>query len=312
MSPDRTPIAPAPGGPSTERLARANGIELAYDTFGDPADPTMLLVMGLGMQLIHWDPDLCRLLAGRGFHVVRFDNRDVGHSTKVEGGPRPRPFHALLGLDGRASYTLEDMADDAAGLLDELGAGAAHVVGASLGGMIAQTLAIAHPDRVLSLGSVMSTTGRGYVAMPKPRALRVLLQRPPRERERYVEHFVRVFRAIGSPGYPTDERRLRQIAAAGYDRCFYPPGTARQLVAVSASGDRTASLRRLLVPTVVVHGRDDPLVPIQAGRMTARAIPGAELVEIPGMGHDLPRQVWPTVVDAVVRNARRSRVLGLA
>ena len=304
----RTRIAPAPGGPSTERVAHANGIEVAYDTFGDRSDPVMLLVMGLGMQLIHWDPELCRLLAGRGFHVVRFDNRDVGHSTKIESGPPPRPMHAMLGLGGSASYTLEDMAADTAGLLDELGAGAAHVVGASLGGMIAQTLAIARPDRVLSLASVMSTTGRRRVAMPKPRAMRALLAPPPRDRERYTEHFVRVFRAIGSPAFPRDEHQVREVAAAGYERCFYPIGTARQLVAVTASGDRTQALRGVSAPTVVIHGREDPLIPVGAGRATARAAPGAELVEIPGMGHDLPRQVWPTVVDAVVRNARRSSV----
>lgn len=293
-------------GPSPERIARANGIEIAYDTFGDPSNQPLLLIMGLGMQLIHWDPEMCRLLADRGFHVVRFDNRDVGHSTKTKSGPRPRPVSALLGATGSASYTLSDMAADTAGLLDALGAGPAHLVGASLGGMIAQTLAIEHPDRVLSLTSVMSTTGRRRVAVPKPRAMRTLLHPPPPERERYVDHLVRVFRVIGSPAYPADEARLRELAAAGYDRCFYPAGTARQLVAVSASGDRTRALGEVAAPTLVFHGREDPLIPIGAGRATARAIPGAELVEIPGMGHDLPRGVWPELVDAVERNTGRA------
>ncbi len=298
--------ATATAGPSPERIAHANGIEIAYDTFGDPADPTMLLVMGLGMQLIHWHPELCRLLAGRGFHVVRFDNRDVGHSTKIKDSPPPRAMSAMLGLDGSASYTLEDMAEDTVGLLDEIGVGRAHLVGASLGGMIAQTVAVAHPERVLSLASVMSTTGRRRVAIPRPRAIRALLQPPPSDRAGYIEHLAGVFRVIGSPAYPRDDRELREVVASGYERCFYPPGTARQLAAVSASGDRTRALRRVSAPTVVIHGRDDPLIPVGGGRATAGAIPGAELVEIPGMGHDLPRALWATVIDAIDRNVGRS------
>ncbi len=289
-----------------ERRITANGIELACETFGDPADPALVLVMGLGLQLIHWDRDFCEKLAAEGFHVVIFDNRDTGLSSKVEDGPRASLWAGLLGRSGSASYRLEHMADDTAGLLDALEIERAHVFGASLGGMIAQTLALTHPERVLSLASVMSTSGNRRVGLPRLRALRVLMRPPPTGREDYAEFFTRAFRAIGSPAYPAPEARMRELAAAGYDRCYYPQGTVRQLLAIVASGDRTAALRRLDVPTVVIHGREDPMVPLRAGRATARAIPGAELVEIPGMGHDLPSEVWPTVIEAVVRNTDRA------
>jgi pimeloyl-ACP methyl ester carboxylesterase len=289
-----------------ERVARVGDLEIAYDTFGDPADPALLLVMGLGMQLIAWDPDFCRLLADRGFHVIRFDNRDVGRSTKVRGGPRPNIAAAFVGVTRSASYTLDDMAADSGGLLDHLGVEAAHVVGASMGGMIAQTLAIRHPERVLSLASIMSTTGSRLVGQPRLNTLGALLRRAPRERERYIEHAVSLFELIGSPGYPTDDERIRERAAAGYDRCFYPAGIARQMVAIMASGNRTAELRRVRVPTVVLHGADDRLVPPSGGRATARAIPGAKLVLIPGMGHDLPTGVWPRIVEELAANAARA------
>jgi pimeloyl-ACP methyl ester carboxylesterase len=289
-----------------ERIASVGELEIAYDTFGDPGDPAMLLIMGLGMQLIHWDPELCELLAARGFHVIRFDNRDVGHSTKVEGGPTPKPLRAMLGARDQASYRLDDMAGDAAGVLDAVGADAAHVVGVSQGGMIAQSLAIRHPERVLSLASIMSTTGNRWAGMPRLKTLGILFRAQPRDKERYVEFFLRTFRVIGSPDFPADEDRLRRLAAAAYDRCYYPIGVLRQLAAISASGNRTRRLRQLDVPTVVIHGTEDPLVRPRAGRATAKAIPGAELVEIKGMGHDLPREVWPRVVDAIVRNAERA------
>jgi pimeloyl-ACP methyl ester carboxylesterase len=289
-----------------ERIAQANGIEIAYETFGDPEAPTVLLVMGLATQMIAWDEEFCRQLAERGFHVVRFDNRDVGHSTKIRGGPRPRIWAAMLGLDGRPSYGLEDMADDAVGLLDHLDVGAAHVVGASMGGMIAQTIAIRHPDRVRSLCSIMSTTGKRRVNLPRLRAFAGLVRRAPREREAYVEYIVRMFRVIGGPGFPGNEERIRELAGASYDRCHYPPGVARQLVAIMASGDRTAALGRIRVPTVVIHGTDDPLIRLRAGKATARAIPGAELITIPGMGHDLPPEIWPALVDAIEAVAARA------
>ncbi len=289
-----------------EQLAQVGEIELAYETIGDPDDPALLLVMGLGMQLIHWDLALCEELAHRGFRVIRFDNRDAGRSTQID-APVPNLARVLAGRRVRAPYLLDDMAADAFGLLDHLGIERAHVVGASLGGMIAQSMAIARPERVLSLASIMSTTGNRRVGVPRPRALGVLLRPAPRTREAYIEYSVRIFRVIGSPGFETDEARLRDAATAAFDRGTHPAGTGRQLAAVMASGDRTARLRELGVPTLVIHGRDDPLIPFRAGVATARAVPGAELLPIAGMGHDLPRQVWPQVIDAVAVNSRRAR-----
>jgi pimeloyl-ACP methyl ester carboxylesterase len=289
----------------SEERARVGDVELAYETIGDPADPALLLVMGLGMQLIHWDRAFCEGLAERGFHVIRFDNRDAGLSTKID-APVPNLMRAMAGLPIRAPYLLGDMANDSFGLLDHLGIERAHVTGVSMGGMIAQTMAIRRPERVLSLGSMLSTTGDRRVGTPRLRVWSVLMRRAPNERDAYIEYFVRVFRMIGSPGYPVDEARVREQAATGYDRCHHPAGTARQLGAILASGSRTAALRHLDVPAVVIHGRDDPLVPFRAGSATARAIPGADLVALAGMGHDLPRQLWPRFTDALVRNAERA------
>jgi pimeloyl-ACP methyl ester carboxylesterase len=288
-----------------EERAPANGIEIAYETIGDPSDPALLLVMGLGMQLIHWDRELCEQLAGRGFRVIRFDNRDAGRSTQID-APVPNLMRAMAGLKIEAPYLLDDMADDAFGLLDHLGIEAAHVAGASLGGMIAQAMAIRRPERVLSLTSIMSTTGERRVGRPKLRVWGVLTRRAPQERDAYVDHFMRVFRMIGSKGFPFDEERFRRVAAESYERGHRPAGTGRQLAAIMASGDRTDRLRELRVPTTVIHGRGDPLVPFRGGRATARAIPGAKLIAIPGMGHDLPREVWPQVVDAIAETAARA------
>ncbi len=290
-----------------ESIASVNGVEIAYETFGDPADETMLLIMGLGVQMLGWDEELCRTLAGRGYHVVRFDNRDVGRSTKVEGGPRPDVMAAFAGDVSSASYTLEDMADDSVGLLDELGVSAAHLVGASQGGMIAQTVAIRHPERVLSLVSIMSTTGDRAVGQPHPEAIPALLTRPPAGREGFVDFVVGAWRVIGSPGFEADEDALRARAAASYDRGIYPDGTARQLLAIVASGDRTEALRRLDVPATVIHGTDDILVDVSGGKATAAAIPGAQLELIEGMGHDLPAQLWPRFVELIVANAERAK-----
>jgi pimeloyl-ACP methyl ester carboxylesterase len=288
-----------------EERAAANGIELVYETIGDPSNPPLLLVMGLGTQLIHWDIELCELFAERGFHVIRFDNRDAGRSTYID-APVPNLKRAMAGLRIDAPYLLDDMADDAFGLLDQLGIEAAHVVGASMGGMIAQTMAIRRPERVLSLTSIMSTTGERRAGRPKLRVWGVLLRTAPRDKHAAVEYFVRVFRLIGSKGFPSDEDRVRALAAEAYDRGRSAAGTGRQLAAIMVSGDRTDRLRALRVPTLVVHGRDDPLVPFRGGRATADAIPGARLIAIPGMGHDLPRQVWPQLVDAVADTAARA------
>jgi pimeloyl-ACP methyl ester carboxylesterase len=288
-----------------EQRALANGIEIAYETIGEPSNPPLLLVMGLGTQLIHWDVELCERFADRGFHVIRFDNRDAGRSTYID-APVPNLRRAMAGLRIDAPYLLDDMADDAFGLLDHLGIEAAHVAGASMGGMIAQTMAIRRPERVLSLTSIMSTTGERRAGRPKLRVWGVLLRRAPRDKDVAVEYFVRVFRLIGSKGFPADEDRIRALAAEAYDRGHNPAGTGRQLAAIMASGDRTDRLRRLRVPTLVFHGRDDPLIPFRGGRATADAIPGARLIGIPGMGHDLPRQVWPQLVGALAETAARA------
>jgi pimeloyl-ACP methyl ester carboxylesterase len=273
---------------------------------GDARGSPLLMIMGLGMPLNYWDDDLCTMLVERGFRVIRFDNRDSGRSTKIVGGPKPNVLAAVFGITRSASYSLDDMADDAAGLLAHLGLGAAHVMGASLGGMIAQTLAVRHPARVRSLCSIMSTTGNPRVARARPRAARTLLSKPPGDRDGYIDHMVKSFDAIGSPGFPVDEARLRARLRAGFDRGRDPFGARRQLLAIAASGDRTRALQTLNVPTLVVHGLEDPLVPPTAGRATAAAIPGARLLEIPGMGHDLPRGAWPRVVEAIAQNAARS------
>jgi pimeloyl-ACP methyl ester carboxylesterase len=289
-----------------EQRATANGIEIVYETIGDPSNPALLLVMGLGTQLIHWDRELCELFAERGFHVIRFDNRDAGRSTRID-APVPNVGRAMAGLRIEAPYLLDDMADDAFGLLDHLGVEAAHVAGVSMGGMIAQTMAIRRPERVLSLTSIMSTTGERRAGRPKLRVWGgVLLRRAPREKDAAVEYFVRVFRLIGSKRFPVDEDRIRRLAAEAYERGHTPAGTGRQLAAIMASGDRTEALRRLRVPTTVFHGRDDPLVPFRGGRATADAIPDARLIAIPGMGHDLPREVWPQLVDAVAETAAQA------
>jgi len=282
----------------------AGDIEIAYQTLGDPSGTPLLLVMGLGMQLIHWDLELCEELAERGYHVIRFDNRDAGLSTTID-APVPPIARAMAGFHIDAPYLLHDMANDSFGLLDELGIERAHVVGASMGGMIAQTMAMERPERVLSLTSIMSTTGERRAGMPKLRVWSVLMRRAPKEREAFKEYFVRMFRIIGSPGFPQDEPRVRELAGATFDRAHNAAGTARQLAAILASGDRTPGLRRLRVPTMVIHGKDDPLIPFRGGVATARAIPDAELVAIPGMGHDLPREVWPKLHETLARNRER-------
>jgi pimeloyl-ACP methyl ester carboxylesterase len=283
----------------------SNGIEIVYQTLGDPGNPPLLLVMGLGMQLIHWDLELCEELAESGYHVIRFDNRDAGLSTQID-APVPPIVRAMAGFQIDSPYLLTDMADDAFGLLDGLGIERAHVMGVSMGGMIGQTMAITRPERLLSLTSIMSTTGERRAGMPKLRVWSLLMRRAPSDRDAFQDYFVRMFRIIGSPGFPQDEARVRELAAATLDRAHNPAGTARQLAAILASGDRTPALRRLQVPTTVIHGTDDPLVPLRGGVATARAIPGAELVAIPGMGHDMPQEVWPRFHEALAKNSERA------
>jgi pimeloyl-ACP methyl ester carboxylesterase len=289
-----------------EQIAHVNGIDIAFETFGDESDPPLLLVMGLATQMIGWPDELCDMLASQGFRVIRFDNRDIGRSSRIRGGPKPKVFRALAGITKDPAYTLEDMADDAFGLLDHLGIDAAHVAGASMGGMIAQTMAIRRPERVLSLTSIMSTTGNRRAGLPRLKALGVLLRRAPTDRETYANYMLGTFRIIGSSAFDRDDEWVRDLGRRSFDRGVDRGGPARQIVAIQASGDRTRSLAGVEAPTVVIHGKEDPLIPVRAGRATARAIPGAELIEIEGMGHDLPRQLWPRIVDAVARNAERA------
>jgi pimeloyl-ACP methyl ester carboxylesterase len=281
------------------------GITLCYETFGDPADPPALLVMGLGTQMIAWQEDFCAQLAGRGFYVIRFDNRDAGRSTHIQGRP-PTPRQLLTRSKRAAHYLLGDMAEDAAGLLRELQLGPAHVIGASMGGMIAQTLAARNPPAVRSLTSIMSTTGSIRAGQPSPALYPVFLRRAPRERDAFVEHIVRVFTAIGSRELPRDQDEIRELAARSFERDRDPAGSGRQLAAIIASGDRTAELQRIRAPTLVIHGAADRLVTPSGGRATARAIPGAQLLTIPKMAHDLPRVVWQQVIDAITALARRA------
>ena len=285
---------------------RANGVTLEYDEVGS-GDP-IVLVMGLGAQLVHWDERFCAALAARGFRVIRFDNRDVGLSTKIEGRRAPLPLQAMLlgflGLPVRAPYTLSDMAADTVGLLDALSIDRTHIVGASMGGMIAQVVALEHPRRVRTMTSIMSTTGDRRAGYPRRRALRALLGPAPRTRQQAADRAVKVFGVIGSPGFPRDEKALRSMAVRAFDRGAYPPGFLRQFAAIAASGGRGQALRKLQTPTLVIHGAEDPLIPPSAGRATARAIPGARLVMIPGMGHDLAPGAWPTIIDEIADHAR--------
>ena len=281
------------------------GITLCYEPFGTPDDEPVLLIMGLGTQMVAWHEDFCRDLAARGYYVVRFDNRDIGRSTHV-GGPAPTITQLLLRSKRAARYTLADMADDAAGLLRELGLSPAHVIGASMGGMIAQTLAARHPEQVRSLTSIMSNTGALTNGQPALRLYPFFLRRRPVGLDEYVAHFARLFAAIGSTGLPRDPDEIRALAGISYERDHDIAGPGRQLAAIIASGDRTRELRKVVAPTLVVHGAADPLVSPSGGRATARAIKGATLMTVPGMGHDLPRAVWPRLIDAIAQNAARA------
>jgi pimeloyl-ACP methyl ester carboxylesterase len=288
---------------SGERFARAGEIELCYETFGAADAPPMLLVMGLGGQMVLWDDQFCEQLAQRGFFVVRFDNRDIGRSTILRDAPVPSRLQLFLRDRRGAAYSLDDMAGDAARLMRELDIGAADVVGVSMGGMIAQLLAIHHPRRVRSLVSIMSTTGNSRVGQAHPRLWARMVRRPRRDREGYIRDFVETYQVIGSPRYPPDPERMRRRAGRCFERGLHPAGAARQLAAVVTAYDRTPFLRELDVPATVIHGSADPLVRTSGGRATAEAIPGARLVVLEGMGHDLPPQLWPEIIDAIAQNA---------
>lgn len=281
-----------------------NGVEIEYEVLGETGEPLML-IMGLGAQMVHWPTELCQMFINRGFRILRFDNRDVGLSSRIsdDGVKRRRAmsmfWRALTGLPVEAPYVLGDMADDAAGLLEKTGFERAHVLGVSLGGMIAQSMAIRHPARVLSLTSIMSTPGGRRFGLPTVRALRALLGPRPKTREEAADSLIRTFRVIGSPGFYRNEERIRDVAMRSFDRGQSPDGLRRQFTAVLASGSRYDKLKYVDVPALVVHGTEDPLVRPAAGRATARAIPNARLEMISGMGHDLVDGVWPLLVDRV-------------
>jgi pimeloyl-ACP methyl ester carboxylesterase len=280
-------------------------VEICFETFGDPGDPAMLLIMGLGTQMLAWHEDFCEQLAGRGFFVIRHDNRDIGRSSRLKHLGTP-PLWKIIRRDRHPGYSLADMAADSVGVLDHLGIRRAHVVGASMGGMIAQTIAIRFPHRVLSLVSIMSNTGSFWTGQPAMGMYALLLKPAPKDRDAYIEHGVELFTKIGGSGYEPDVEDLRDIAARSFDRGADAAGPLRQLHAIVADRNREAHLRRLRVPTTVIHGAEDKLVRPSGGRATAKAIPGARLVEIEGMGHGLPRGAWPAILDAIAENAGRA------
>ncbi len=278
------------------------GITLCYERFGSESDPPMVLIMGLGTQMIGWPDEFCALLADRGFHVIRYDNRDIGRSSRIQGAP-PTPRQLITRKIEPVLYRLNDMAADAAGLMRELGISPAHVVGASMGGMIAQTLAAREPDSTRSLVSIMSNTGYRWKGQPAFSIYRYLLRKAPEDREGYIEYTTKVFEAIGSRGLPFDKDRVRDMVARSYDRGHDPAGPGRQLGAIIASGDRTQELGQIRAPTLVIHGSKDKMVAKSGGVATAKAIPGARLMIVEGMGHDLPDAAWPQLVDAIANHA---------
>ena len=279
------------------------GVTLCYETFGDPDDAPILLIMGLATQMIAWHEDFCGQLAERGFYVVRFDNRDIGRSTHFDFRP-PTIGQMMRRRVGTDQYSLSDMAADSAGLLREVGISPAHVVGASMGGMIGQVLAAEHPDRVRSLTSLMSTTGSRWQGQPALSVYRYLLRPPPRDRDGYIERAAAVFGLVGSTGFDRDEQYIRERAGRAFDRGYDVRAGGRQLGAIIASGDRTRMLGKIKAPALVIHGSVDKMIRPSGGRATAKAIPGARLMMIDGMGHDLPRGAWPLLLDAISEHAR--------
>jgi len=287
-------------------IAKANGVKIVHDMFGDPDKPPVLLIVGLGQQMIAWDEEFCAQIAARGYWVIRFDNRDTGLSTKLDEAGVPdmaAVFAAMIeGKPVESPYSLLDMADDAVGLLDALGIESAHVVGESMGGMIAQRMVIHHTVRVRTLTSIMSTTGEPGLPPPTPEAMNILANRPPTDREGYIEDYVERWRVLNGQKLPYDEEASRELASRIFDRGLNLPGFARQLAAIIADGSRKQALKTVNVPTLVIHGDADPLVPVECGIDTANSVPGSELLIIEGVGHTFPRQVWAQVIDAIVRH----------
>jgi pimeloyl-ACP methyl ester carboxylesterase len=293
--------------------ASANNILIEYETMGNPSSPPILLIIGLGSQLIYWDEEFCRHRAEAGLYVIRYDNRDAGLSTKFDEAGVPDLMgmvsKMMSGQKVTPPYTIEDMAADAVGLLDALKIQKAHICGMSMGGMIAQSLAIHYPLRVLSLTSIYSTTGNPHLPQPKPEIMGLLLTPPPQEREPFIRFHLNLFRALTGPRFGFDEEWVRKLMAHEFDRAFCPQGTARQLAAILTQSSRKAALQGVKVPTLVIHGDADPLVSVEAGKDTAKAVPGAELKIIEGMGHDLPHgEAWNQIARDIIAHAKRTGV----
>jgi pimeloyl-ACP methyl ester carboxylesterase len=296
-----------PSAHQPPRIARANGIDICYEIFGDASAEPMLLIMGLGAQMIHWDDDFCTQLAARGFRVIRFDNRDIGKSSRLSGGKRLTPVELLklrfLKIPVAAPYKLRDMAEDTTSLMDVLGIKSAHLVGASMGGMIAQEIAISFPQRVRSLTSIMSTTGNPKVPPPTREAAAMLMAPPPATKEEYFVRFAQTWKVLRAGSFPQDEALDRARAERTFERGLNPAGVGRQLRAILASGSRKERLRQVKAPTLVIHGSVDPLVRPEGGKDTAASIPGARFLLIEGMGHALPIPMWPQIIDAIAKHA---------
>jgi pimeloyl-ACP methyl ester carboxylesterase len=298
---------PDASSPDTTTTVRANGIDLCYETFGDATRPPLVLVMGLGTQMLGWDEGFCRRLAERGYHVIRFDNRDIGRSTWLDGEEPPSILALLtkakLGFKPKVPYTLKDMAADTAGLLDALGIARAHIVGASMGGMIGQEMAVAFPNRMFTFTSIMSSTGNPKLPGPTPEAAGMLMAAPSENEAAFLVNYPKLLRVLRNGEFPEDEALDRDRAAAVWSRGYHPAGAARQFAAIVASGNRTEALKTVTVPTLVIHGKVDPLVPVEAGIDTAKAVPNAKLVLVERMGHALPRAVWDAVIDPIAQHA---------
>lgn len=289
----------------------ANNIELEYDTFGDTASEPLLLIMGMGSQMIQWQEEFCEMLVNKGFFVIRFDNRDIGLSTKFDHLGIPNIIEAYRAVDRGQKvtfdYTIDDMADDAVGLLDALGIKKAHICGVSMGALITQTIGYRHPDRVLSLVPIMGSTRNPDLPSVDPEVRAILYTPAPTEREAYIEHRLKTGKIVYGKGFPYDENARRDLAGRLYGRSFYPQGSARQLMAILAHGNLRPRLSSITAPTIVIHGSDDPLVPVTGGKDIADSIPGAELLIIDGMGHSLPPEAWPKIINAIRKNADKSK-----
>jgi pimeloyl-ACP methyl ester carboxylesterase len=286
----------------------ANGIQIEYDTFGDDSSPALLLIIGAGGQMIYWELEFCESLAKRGLFVIRFDNRDAGLSTKFDEAGIPDMMASMEGKPVAAAYSLDDMAADTVGLLGALGIQKAHICGSSMGGEIAQIISYRYPERVLSLTSIMSSTGNPELPQMKPEVLAAVFKPVPAEREAYIEHNVNLWRMLWSPGFPFDEKRLRRVLAEGYDRSYYPPGMIRQSLAVLKNGYRKSLIASIEAPTLIIHGDEDSLMSVEGGKEMAQLIPGAKLLIINGMGHDMPKEAWPKIIDAIYNHTMQASV----